>query len=160
MRLRIFSLLRHPGAVFVFRVCIGGFFFIAGAAKLGQPAALFANQIKSYGILPEGWELSVAYILPWVELFSGSFLLVGFLSRWAVALIGVQLVVFTAAISISILTGQDLKDCSCLPGVTETPGQALVRDLIMIIWLYVSFRGLPGSFSLDRWLGATDADMS
>jgi uncharacterized membrane protein YphA (DoxX/SURF4 family) len=154
MRLRILSLLRHSRAVLVFRVCIGGFFFIAGAAKLGQPAALFANQIKSYGILTGGWELPAAYILPWLELFSGSFLLVGFLSRWASILIGVQLAVFTVAISAAIFTGQDLKDCGCIPGISETPSQALVRDLIMIIWLSTSFRGLPGSLSLDRWLGS------
>ncbi|MDA0999085.1 MAG: DoxX family membrane protein [bacterium] len=128
------------------------FFFFAGAAKLAQPAGLFAHKIKAFGILSGGWELPLAYLLPWLELFCGSFLLVGFFSRWAAISVMVQLVTFAAAISVGILSGAALEDCGCLPGVSETPAQALVRDIIMIVWLSVSFQGLPGKLSLDGWL--------
>jgi uncharacterized membrane protein YphA (DoxX/SURF4 family) len=155
----IFSLWRHSRAVLVSRICLGGFFAVAGAAKLGQPAALFANQIKAYGIVPEGWELPMAYSLPWLELFSGAFLLVGFFSTWAAVLIEAQLVVFSAAISAAILLGRAPEDCGCLPGVSETPAQALIRDAIMIAWLAVSIRGMPGSLSVDGWLDSDTEDM-
>lgn len=144
-------MLRRPGAALVFRICTGGFFIAAGAAKLAQPASLFANQVKSFGILPGGWELPVALTLPWLELLSGLFLLTGLFTRWAAAIIGAQLAVFTIALSAAILAGSALENCGCLPGVSETPAQALVRDAIMIAWLATVFRGLPGSFSLDRW---------
>jgi len=149
---RILIWLRHPGAALASRVIVGGFFIVAGAAKLYQPAGLFANQIKSFGILPGGWEPPLAAILPWLELVAGVFLFAGLMSRRAAVLIGLQLALFAAALSAAMLLGTAPEDCGCLPGVSETPAQALVRDAVMIAWLIGSYRGLPGYFSLDRWL--------
>ena len=140
------------------RVVFGGFFVIAGAAKLGQPAALFSNQIESYGILPQGLALPLAHVLPWLEIFSGVFFLAGLFSGWAAILLGGQLAFFSAAISAAMFMGTAPEDCGCLPGLSETPEQALVRDLIMIALLALSYRGLPGTLSIDRWLVSDDND--
>jgi len=140
-------------AVLIFRVCLGGFFALAGTAKMGQPANLFANQIKSLGILPNGWETPVAYVLPWIELVSGVFLFAGLFAKQTTLLIGAQLAAFSVALAAAIGAGRAPEYCGCLPGVNETPVQALALDVLMIAWLVTSFRGLPGDLSLDGWLG-------
>jgi uncharacterized membrane protein YphA (DoxX/SURF4 family) len=154
----IFSLMRCSVAVLFVRIIVGGFFVIAGAAKLGQPAVLFLNQIESYGILPHDLVLPLAHVLPWLEIFSGLFFLLGLFSRWALLLLGVQLAFFSVAISVAMFMGTAPEDCGCLPGVSETPTQALARDLIMIALLALSFRFLPGAISIDRWLESNDSD--
>lgn len=151
--MRFFSVLRHPHTALGLRIVVGGFFLVAAIAKLTQPTALFANQIKSFGIVPEAWSFVLAQILPWVELFSGWFLIAGFFAGWAAFFVGAQLAVFSVVLAVSIVFGTAPADCGCLPGVSETPAQALARDLIMMTWLGISFHGLPGSFSMDGWLG-------
>ena len=160
MAIKIFSWIWRPAAVLLIRLIVGGFFVIAGAAKLGQPIALFSSQIESYGILPQGLALPLAHVLPWLEIFSGVFFLAGLFSRWAATLVGGQLVFFSVAISAAMFMGTAPEDCGCLPGVSETPAQALVRDLIMIVLLSLSYRLLPGALSIDRWFESNDNDES
>ncbi len=156
--IKISSWIRRPVAVLLIRFLVGGFFVIAGAAKLGQPAALFSNQIESYGILPQGLALPLAHVLPWLEIFSGLFFLAGLFSRWAAISLGGQLALFSAVISAAMFMGTAPEDCGCLPGVSETPMQALARDLLMIALLVLSYRALPGALSIDRWLEPGDND--
>jgi len=148
--------LRRPGAVLALRVGMGGFFVAAALAKLAQPTALFANQVKAYGVLPGGWEWPLALALPWLELLAGGLLLAGLFSRLAAALVAAQLLVFSAAIAAALALGTAPEDCSCLPGVSETPAQALVRDLIMLAWIAAAAKGLPGRFALDAWAGGEE----
>ena len=103
-------------------------------------------------MLPAGWEMPLAQILPWVELFSGWFLVAGFFTYWASGVIVFQLVVFSIVLFASIILGTAPEDCGCLPGVSETPIQALVRDLVMLGWFALAFRAFPGSYSIDRWM--------
>lgn len=145
-------LLRRPMAVLIFRLFSGGFFALAGTVKMGQPANLFANQIKSFGILPNGWETPAAYVLPWIELVSGVFLFVGIFAKQATLLVGAQLATFSVALAAAIVLGRAPENCGCFPGVNETPAQALALDVFLIAWLVTSYRGLPGDFSLDGWL--------
>lgn len=147
------SVISHPYTGLALRLGIGGFFLVAAVSKIAQPTFLFANQIRSFGVIPDGWETPLAHALPWVELFSGWFFLVGIFTTSIGALLGFQLFAFIVVLSISIFLGLAPEDCGCLPGVSETPGQALIRDLVMVFWLLLSYRALPGSLSLDRWLG-------
>lgn len=158
MAINISSWSHGSVAVLLIRFVVGGFFIIAGAAKLGQPAVLFSNQIESYGILAQGLVLPVAYGLPWLEIFSGLFFLMGLFSRCVAISLGVQLAFFSAVISIAMFMGTAPEDCGCLPGVSETPAQALARDMAMIALLALSCRALPGALSIDRWLGSDDND--
>ncbi|MEE9276038.1 MAG: MauE/DoxX family redox-associated membrane protein [bacterium] len=142
-----------PAAALGCRVIVGGFFVAAALGKLSRPAALFANQIKAFAVAPEGWETPLAHALPWVELVSGGMLLAGMFSMWAAGLVAAQLAAFSFALAAAMAAGTAPPDCGCLPGVSETPAQALARDAIMFLWTAVVIRRLPGPFSLDGWLG-------
>ena len=75
-------------SVFVaLRLGIGLLFVVSGLGKIISPVQNFAYVIESYDLLPRFWIHSVAYILPWIEFFSGAFVLLGlWLNRslWAV----------------------------------------------------------------------------
>ena len=156
--IKIFSWIHGPIAVLFIRIIAGSFFVIAGAAKLGQPTVFFSDQIESYGILAQSLALPLAHVLPWLEIFSGLFFLVGLFSRWAAILLGGQLAIFSVVISSSMFRGIAPENCGCLPGVNETPMQALARDMVMFALLALSSRALPGVLSIDRWLEPDDTD--
>lgn len=156
--IKVFSWIHGPVAVLLIRIIVGGFFVIAGAAKLGQPTGFFSDQIESYGILAQSLVLPLAHVLPWLEIFSGLFFLVGLFSRWAAILLGGQLAIFSVVISSAMFRGAAPENCGCLPGVSETPMQALARDMVMFALLALSSRALPGVLSIDRWLEPDDTD--
>jgi len=144
--------------VLAFRVATGGFFVAAGVAKLARPAEAFAGQIRAHGILPAGWEWPLAHALPWLELIAGGFLLLGMFAGWAAALVALQLVAFALFLAASLAWGRAPEDCGCLPGLSETPGQALLRDAVMLAWAALAARGLPGRLALDGWLAGAQED--
>ena len=103
----------RPLAVLIFRICVGGYFAAAGAAKLSRPAGMFAAQIQSYRMLPAGWEWPIAHGLPWLELFSDAFLRAGFSARQAGMFVAVQLAIFIGLLSVAILAGKAPEDLTC-----------------------------------------------
>src|SRR5437899_857425 len=83
---------------FMLRLALGGIFLFAGAVKIIDPAAFSAN-ISNYRLLPHEWINLLAITLPWIELVTGSLLIVGLWRRTNALLITMMMVVFLAAIS-------------------------------------------------------------
>jgi hypothetical protein len=149
---RLLAGLRGPWSALLFRLAVGGFFAAAGLAKLGQPAELFAAQVRAFGLVPEAWALPIARVLPWAELLSGGMLLAGLFAGVAAFAVALQLGLFAAVLGIALAAGKAPEDCGCIPGLSETPGQALARDAVMLVWAACAARGLPGRLALDGWL--------
>ncbi len=109
------------------RLVLGGVFIFLGAKKLGDPVE-FLKQIRMFHLLPEEPPVflnSVAIILPWLEIFTGSALILGTRVRAAASLIVLMLAVFTPAILMRALAIRaesgtpflDIKfDCGCGTG--------------------------------------------
>jgi uncharacterized membrane protein YphA (DoxX/SURF4 family) len=155
---RLLGVLGGPWSALLFRLAAGGFFAAAGLAKLARPAELFAAQIRSFGLVPEAWALPLARVLPWVELFSGGLLLAGLFTGAAALAVAVQLGLFSAVLGIALAAGNAPEDCGCIPGFSESPGQALTRDAVMLVWAALAARGLPGRLALDGWLAGTQKE--
>lgn len=123
------------------RVALGVLFVVAGALKLGDPAA-FATAIANYGLLPQlaPW---LAVTLPPIELVVGAALLVAPLPwRRAAALATMGLLVmFTVAIVHALRAGINI-DCGCFSDhagpVTAWTG---VRDVGLLAAAALAFRG-------------------
>jgi putative oxidoreductase len=123
------------------RLAVGVLFVVAGALKLGDPAA-FATEIANYRFFPElaPW---LAVTLPAVELVVGAALIVAPLSwRRAAALAAMGLLImFTVAIVHVVRAGINV-DCGCFGGnsgpVTMWTG---VRDLVLLAAAALVFRG-------------------
>jgi len=116
------------------RWILGGVFIYAGSIKLLEPKT-FAVLIEAYGIVPEGLEMSVAIVLPALEVAAGIGLL--FDIEGSLAVIAGLLVLFIATLSFGIWMGLDV-DCGCFgPDEPETEAfhglrMSLYRDLVML----------------------------
>ncbi|MFQ5693860.1 MAG: MauE/DoxX family redox-associated membrane protein [Nitrospinota bacterium] len=138
----------------VLRAVLGGVFVLSAVSKAVSPES-FEAILRQHQVLPAGWLRPFAYTLPWVELVSGTFLLLGLFYRVALAAAGIQLVVFLGALLLAVGRGIDLSDCGCFAGFgwRETPAQAVVRDLVLLAMAAWLWRKRTGRFTLDRWLG-------
>lgn len=95
----------------VIRLFLGFIFLYAAITKIAEPDA-FAISIKNYKLIPEVLTNLFAVVLPWVELSSALLLIFGISVRENSAIISALLIIFIAAIFISVLRGLDI-ECGC-----------------------------------------------
>ena len=118
----------------IFRLIIGSVFIYAAIDKILDPYT-FAADIRNYQILPDMFSNMLALILPWIELYCGLFLILGFYIRTSALLIAAMLVVFIFAISLAMIRGLNI-DCGCyhsMGGSTKIGFKKLVEDFIYFI---------------------------
>ena len=125
------------------RLVLGGVFLYAGFVKLGQPLE-FALSISGYELLPYFGNIFLASVLPWIELFCGLMLIVGWKVRPTAALMILVMLVFIGALISAKARGLEV-DCGCFEvgKADELPPSiwiALVRDfgllfLSIAVWL-------------------------
>ena len=97
--------------VVIIRIILGTIFLWASFNKIIDPAQ-FARSISNYHIVPLGLENSVAIILPWIEFFIGSGLILGIMVDGATMITSFLLVIFNIMISQAIMRGFNI-DCGC-----------------------------------------------
>jgi uncharacterized membrane protein YphA (DoxX/SURF4 family) len=149
-------LYRRPWVAVLMRVLIGGVFVFSGFSKLLLPYAEVVALIQQYQVLP-GWLVSsTAMFLPWIEVGSGTALLIGFCTTPAALLIALQLLSFSALMVIVLVAGIPITDCGCFGhlGLPETPLQVLMRDLLMLGLLVPVFWRQRDALGLDAWSNA------
>src|SRR5262245_56461492 len=109
--------------------------------------------MQQYQVLPS-WLVSItATVLPWIEVGSGTALLVGFCTTPAAVLIAIQLLNFSALMGLVLVAGIPIEDCGCFGnlGLPETPLQVLIRDLLMLILLLPIIFRQRDALGLDAW---------
>jgi len=142
-----------PWVAVLLRVLLGGVFVFAGFSKLLLPHAEVVAHMQQYQVLP-GWLVSItAMCLPWIEIGTGTALLVGFYTTPAALLIALQLLTFSALMVIVLAAGIPLEDCGCFGnlGLPETPLQVLIRDLIMLVLILPLIYRQGDALGLDAW---------
>ena len=97
--------------IVVVRILLGAVFLWASIDKIIDPAK-FARDISNYHIIPFGLENIIAIVLPWLEFFIGSGLILGILVDGAVLLSGILLIAFNILIAQAMLRGFNI-DCGC-----------------------------------------------
>jgi putative oxidoreductase len=90
---------------------IGLIFIYASFHKISEPA-LFAKIIYGYSLLPTHLINITAIVLPFAELFSGIFLVLGIYPRAGILMINLMLLIFITAITINLIRGHEF-DCGC-----------------------------------------------
>ena len=147
---------RHPWVAVLIRVLIGGVFVFAGFSKVLLPYAEVVALVQQYQVLP-GWLVSLTAMgLPWLEVASGTALLMGFYTTPAALLIALQLLSFSTLMGIVLAAGIPIEDCGCFGnlGLPETPLQVLIRDLLMLALLVPVFLRQRDALGLDAWSNA------
>jgi putative oxidoreductase len=150
----------HPYISLVCRLILGGVFLFAGASKIVDPGSLAAS-IRSYALpLPEWFVTFCAYLLPYLEVMLGLYLMAGLFTRACAWVANVLMVVFIGALLQGAARGLDI-DCGCFgskvgttsgSGVWDSLWVAFARDLVLLgLGMWIARAG-SGSFSVDARL--------
>jgi len=103
--------LHRGNIILLLRVCLGGVFIYASLHKLHNTAQ-FKDAVANYELLPY-WLINItAIILPWIEFWIGTLLIVGIFVRACTILNCSLLLLFSVAISINIARGLEIY-CGC-----------------------------------------------
>lgn len=127
----------QPWVVVGARCLVGAVFMLAGFSKLLLPHAEVMALMQQYTVIPQVLLPWLASVLPWLELASGTALAIGWYTTPAALVVGVQLVAFSLLMVVVLAAGIPIEDCGCFGqlGLSETPLQVLLRDLIMLALL-------------------------
>ena len=139
-------------AIFL-RILIGSILLVSGIEKLLAPYQNFLYVIQAYEFLPSYLETISAMVVPWVELFVGLFLILGFWTE--LALIGSLLLFgsFIVIVGQALLRGLAIDQCGCFgEGIHIKPEFIIVFDSVMflfLLWL-IKHPSDVKKFSLDK----------
>jgi uncharacterized membrane protein YphA (DoxX/SURF4 family) len=149
-----------PWLAVVARVLVGGLFVLAGFSKLLLPHAEVMALMQQYTVIPAAVIPLLATVLPWLELVSGTALLIGWFTTAAALVVGGQLVAFSALMVVVLLAGIPIEDCGCFGnvGLHETPLQVLLRDLVMLLLLITVLGRQRDLLALDAWGGSPTSE--
>lgn len=140
-------------AAFAARLILGLVFLYSGFHKAVQPAEEFAVVIEAYNILSPSDSLTAARVVPWIEVFTGAFLITGFLARAAAAVGGSMLAMFMFALLSAIIRRVPLENCGCFgKSIHLTPPQAIMMDAALFLMAIIAYKRGRRLLSLDNWV--------
>lgn len=121
----------HPYTALIGRILLGAIFIYASLSKILNPDQ-FAQAVMNYRIAPLVSVNLFAIVLPWLELVSGIFLLVGFFSGGSIVIITLLMALFLGAIGSALFRGLDIS-CGCFStdGVHKITILYFIRDLLL-----------------------------
>lgn len=131
----------HPLLSLVMRVVIAAVFIFAGLTKINQPGD-FAFAIQNYQIIPPNLTNLLAVILPWLEIFCGLALLLGYYVRGSAMILSGLTVVFIISVSRALISGLEI-DCGCYGNSSPLTSWKLLEDGLILLaclhlWWYPS----------------------
>ena len=139
--------------VLLVRVVLGAILIVAGASKVGH-AAEFAAQIAGFRLLPQVVIAPLALLLPFLEILTGGYLILGLFTRGAAWVATAMFAVFDAAIASAVVRGMTVS-CGCFGpnDRTVTTWAEVARDAIFVLLAVVVALRAPGMLALDRRIG-------
>ncbi len=143
-------------AVFL-RIFIGLVFLISGFEKLISPYQNFLYVIQAYEIFPSGMEKAVAFIVPWIELLTGLFLILGLWLGWSLKGALVLFSCFIVIVGQALIRSLPLEACGCFgEWIHILPKNIIVFDSVMLLGTFWLLRhpAQVKRFSLDQSLKA------
>lgn len=149
---RSVSALFNTGTIVVaLRVLLGLVFVYSAADKVADPAR-FAIAVRGYEIMPLPLTNVFALALAWAELAAGLLLVFGIYARQAAAAVLLLLVMFIAAIGITVVRGMVI-DCGCFSneGGAQTGYLLIIRNIFLGAAAVAVMRFDNGRMSLSRF---------
>jgi len=141
----------HPLFIALLRVALGAVFIVASFDKIQNPEA-FATTIANYRLLPYTVINGIAIVLPWLEVVTGTLLVLGVWIRANTMIAWGLLLVFSVAIFQALVRGLDIS-CGCFttnPAAERMTLWTLVWDLIWISWGILIWVFDHGRYSLVK----------
>lgn len=135
-------MIRRRWLLLLFRIIVGGVFVWAGVLKIIDPLG-FAQSIENYQVVPRPVAFVVALILPWVEVLSGAFLILGVLKRSSALLISLQLIGFIGLVALALARGIDTS-CGCFGSFSRRADLSLIlTDAVLLVLALCVFLARP-----------------
>jgi len=127
--------LSQPSFVALLRIALGVVFMAASLDKIQNPQS-FADNIVNYRVVPYQLINLVAITLPWIEIVTGFFLVVGIWIRANALILSGMLVFFSLAVLQALLRNLDIS-CGCFstdPGAHKMTRWTFYWNLIWLCW--------------------------
>ncbi len=115
------------------RLIVGGVFIFAALPKIYNPAA-FAETVANYQILPQALVNPTAIFLPWLELFTGAFIILGIWLQSALIIYNLLMLLFISVLTYNTLRGLNIH-CGCFSQSSTDIINigTIIRDSLIII---------------------------
>jgi len=133
---------------FILRLIVGGIFVYAGVTKLYSPRD-FAQIIQNYQIVPEVFTNLIAILLPWLEIYSGLFIIFGLFSRSASITLILITIIFIIALLSAYFRGLNI-DCGCFSQATRVDMSKIIADVFLLLFCWHLVIYPSKILSLDR----------
>lgn len=137
------------------RLILGATFIYAAYPKIMAPAE-FAKLIYGYDLFPPVTINFIAIVIPFIELITGTTIIIGIYTRSSALIINLMLVLFILIISINLIRGHEF-DCGCFSvqsdRIPDSPSFMLARNLVLLalgIFILWSGSGRTRSFTLTK----------
>jgi uncharacterized membrane protein YphA (DoxX/SURF4 family) len=101
----------------VLRIFVGYFFIYSSVSKIPYPAQ-FADVLASYRLIPYPFVNILAVIVPWAELVTGLFIIIGLRNRATAIVIGLLYAGFIVFVSLNVIVDSPIT-CGCYDTVGE-----------------------------------------
>jgi uncharacterized membrane protein YphA (DoxX/SURF4 family) len=135
------------------RVLVGGTFILAATLKLIAPVENMEAAVRGFQLVPAALERPIALVLPWIELFAGTFCLLGLFTRFSAWVLTILLAVFIGALAWAKFKGLNLQDCGCFGrwDFIQSPNLLLLRDAVLLLLVLPLLKQRRFSFSLEEY---------
>jgi uncharacterized membrane protein YphA (DoxX/SURF4 family) len=136
------TMIRNRWVLLLFRVILGGVFIWAGALKIADPLG-FAQSIQNYQVVPHALAFLIAVVLPWMEVLSGAFLIIGFFKSSSALLITFLLLGFIGLVALALARGIDTS-CGCFGSLSRRADFSLIlTDAVLLFFALSIFFSRP-----------------
>ncbi len=144
-----------PTLGLLIRVLAGIVLCYAGFYKATGPSMEFAANIMNYHVVPSWVATLAAYVLPWVELYIGIMILLGYQLRWSSRAAAGLFAMFLIVLGSAFARGIDLTSCGCFgTAIMLDPKVTVSMDAVLLIATGLLHRLGPTPLSLDSWVEA------
>lgn len=136
------------------RILLGAFFIVSGFEKIISPYQNFLYVVQSYEIFGSPLDVFVARIVPWVELFTGVFLLLGLWTRFALRAMLLLLAGFITIVGQALIRHLPIQECGCFGELISLPLQVVILfDSALFLFGIIMYHeaGKAGQWGLDNY---------
>jgi uncharacterized membrane protein YphA (DoxX/SURF4 family) len=130
------KLFENKNFVIFARFVLGAIFVYASFDKMANPPE-FLKIIHNYKLLPVQLENPLAIFLPWMEFFTGIFLIVGKWEKGALLIYNTLMVIFVIALAQALIRSLDIS-CGCFSVQPSSATDIWLRMILDIITLFFS----------------------
>ena len=141
-------------ALLIVRFLIGGVLFYAGFMKAIAPHQEFAAVIDAYHLVPYSWAEPLSIVMPWLEMWIGTFLFVGYERRFTASAAAALFAGFLIFIGSALARHIDLVSCGCFGSDTLSPKHTLVMDSVLFVstLLVAATTRQNRRLTIDAWI--------